>query len=245
MSTAQVVDLKMSPIGAAVALTGSQFTPQAAMNQWEEFRAATRDGGSAVAKAIINTVVQARNATAKEFALATSGVVESTRFTVDNKRVDSNETALARKFQSYTRAAFGAVINGLISLEEVQAYSNSQALYDDARKLLSECAIDWTGTSDAEKAAAKAKKANSKAVNDAAEELGIDSGSILEMGRDELELLREKAAEKLSQAQAKAKLEALERKAKALVKSLEGLSMDDAFSVLNRAQAIIAASVAV
>lgn len=244
MSTATnaVVEFKMLPIAAAVQGDEPQvqFSPQAAMNQWQEFKSATLAGNSGVCAAIVATVVQARNATVKEFALATSGVVESTRSTVDNKRIDGPDTPLARKFQSMTRATFGAVVNGVLSIEEVQEHRNSQALYDLARKLLAECAIDWSGTSDASKAAAKAKKANTKAVNEAAEELGIDSGSILEMGQDELALLKEKAADKLNQAAAKAKLESLEKRAKAVVTALKGLNLDEALSVLTRAQQIIA-----
>ena len=241
-ATAAVVEMKLTPIAASV--TGetpqAQFTPQAAMNQWEEFKKATTTGNVGVCEAIVNTVVQARNATVKEFALATSGVVESTRHTQDNKRVDGVDTALARKFQSMTRATFGAVINGVLSIEEVQGHTNSQALYDLARKLLAECAIDWAGVADATKKAGKAHKANKKAVDAAAQELGIDSGSILEMSAEDIAALREKAAEKLNQAAAKAKLEAMERKAKAVVKALEGLTVDEAFAVLTRAQQIIA-----
>lgn len=239
-ATAAVVENKLTPISGAVDVAHVDFTPQAAINQFREFTNAVNNGGTAVCAAIVNTVIQARNATAKEFANATSAVVESTRFTVENKRVDGEETALARKFQSMTRATFGAVVNGLLALEEVQAYRNSQQLYDDARRLLAECEIDWTGRTDAEKAKDKAHKANKKAVNEAAEELGIDSGSILEMKPEELTVLRETAKRKLAEKEAKAKLEAMERRSKKLAKDLaESFGLDDAETVLKRALEMI------
>lgn len=235
-ATATVVEHKLEPIAAAIDVRHVDFTPQAAINQFREFTIAVNNGGAAVCSAIVNTVLQARNATAKDFANATSAVVESTRFTVDNKRVDGDETALARKFQSMTRATFGAVLNGLLALEDVQSYRNSQQLYDDARKLLAECEIDWTGRTDAEKAKDKAHKANKKAVNEAAEEMGIDSGSILEMSVDDIKALRSKAAEKLAEKEAKAKLEAMEKRSKKLAKDLaESFGPDDAETVLKRA----------
>lgn len=235
-ATATVVENKLEPISGAVDAVRLDFTPQAAINQFREFTIAVNEGGNAVCRAIVNTVIQARNVTAKDFANATSAVVESTRFTVDNKRVDGDETALARKFQSMTRATFGAVVNGLLALEDIQSYRNSQQLYDDARKLLAECEIDWTGRTDAEKAKDKAHKANKKAVNEAAEEMGIDSGSILEMSADDIKALRDKAAVKLAEKEAKAKLESMEKRSKKLAKDLaESFGMDDAEHVLKRA----------
>lgn len=239
-ATATVVENKLEPITGAVDVARVDFTPQAAINQFREFTIAVNNGGAAVCAAIVNTVIQARNITAKDFANATSAVVESTRFTVDNKRVDGEDTALARKFQSMTRATFGALVNGLLALEDIQSYRNSQQLYDDARKLLAECEIDWTGRTDAEKAKDKAHKANKKAVNEAAEELGIDSGSILEMSAEDIKGLREVAARKLAEKEAKAKLEAMEKRSKKLAKDLaESFGLDDAEQVLKRALEMI------
>lgn len=232
-ATASVVENKLTPIAAAAEVVPAQFTAQAAINLFGDFTTAVNSEAGRVCAVFQAFAIQARNATAEEIKAATSGVVESTRITVDNKRTDTERTALARKFQSMARAIWGAFRFAGVSLDEIRAYTNSQALYDAARKALSDAGIDWRGMLEADKAADKAKAELRKAAVEVAEETGDD---VLTLSPEQFAELRTKAQKKLAEKKAKAKLESMEKRAEKLAKDLiESYGIDDAETVLKMA----------
>lgn len=232
-ATASVVEGKLLPIAAAADAIPSQFTAQAAINLFSDFTTLVNSEAGAVCQVFQSFVVQARNATAEEIKAATSGVVESTRITVDNKRTDTPTTALARKFQSMARAIWGAFRFGGLSLDEIQAFRNSQALYDVSRKCLADAQLDWRGITEADKAANKAKAEMRKAAEEVAEESGDD---VLSLTPEQFTELRSKAAKKLAEKKAQAKLESMDKRASKLAKDLiDSYGIDDAEAVLKMA----------
>jgi restriction endonuclease Mrr len=233
-ATATVVEGKLEPIAAAADVVAPQFTAQAAINLFADFETATKHEGTAVCSVLIRTVIQARNCQADEFGAATKGLVESTRITVDNKRQDTDRTALARKFQSMARAIWGAFRFADVSLDEIQTYGNSQALYDAARKALAERQIDWAGMLDADKEAARAKSAMRKAVLEVVSEEG--ESDLAAMTPEQFGAVKSKAKAKLAEKQAKAKLESMEKRAEKLADDLvKSYGFDGAEEVLKRA----------
>jgi len=233
-ATAAVVDLKLSPIAKAEPIVGQQFTAQAALNLFERFTTVVNSEAGAVTKVIIAVMVQARNATVEDFGLATKSVVESTRLTVDNKRIDTTATPLARKFQSMTRAIWGAIRSGYLSLDEAQSFTNSQELYDVARGVLADAKIDWKGLSDAEKEQKAAKRDLKKAMAEVADE--ETDGDILTLTPEQFTALKGKAAKKLAEKQAQAKLESMEKRAEKIAKDLvASYGLDEAEHVLKMA----------
>jgi hypothetical protein len=234
VATLAVVEGQLSPITAAPELIGKQFTAQAAINLFAEFTTAVNSAAGAQCQAFQSFAQQSRNATAEEVRLALSGVVESTRITVDNKREDTDATPMARKFQSMARAVWGAVRFGGISLDLVSSYSNSQSLYDDCRTALKEHGIDWKGLTDGEKAADQAKKATKAAMKEVLSEEGDDDA--LTLTPEQFTALKAKAKVKLAEKQAKAKLESMEKRAEKLAKDLiASYGVDDAEMVLKMA----------
>jgi hypothetical protein len=234
VATAAVVANKLEPIGQAPELIGQVLTGQAGVNAWEAFEDATNFSSKHVCSALVSFIVQGRNATPEDFANATSAAVESTRVANGEKREDTPRTPLARKFQSMARTIFGAVRTGTMALEEVQGFTNSQSLYDTARKVLAERQIDWKGISEAAKAADKAKREQRKAIVEAAEEDDIED--VLTLTPDQFKALKGKAAEKLKEKQARAKLESMEKRAAKMAKDLlASYGPDDAETVLKMA----------
>jgi hypothetical protein len=232
-STGMVVEAKLAPIAKADPVIPAQFTAQAAINLFSDFTTLVNSEAGAVCQVFQSFVVQARNATADEIKAATSGVVESTRITVDNKRTDTPTTALARKFQSMARAIWGAFRFGGLSLDEIQAFRNSQALYDVSRKCLADAQLDWRGITEADKAANKAKAEMRKAAQEVAEESGDD---VLTLTPEQFSELRGKAAKKLAEKKAQAKLESMDKRASKLAKDLiDSYGIDDAEAVLKMA----------
>lgn len=233
VATAAVFDGKLEPIAKSEPLVGQQFTPQAALNLFAEFTTAVNSEAGAVCRVIVNAMVQSRNASVEEFGNATKAIVESTRITIDNKREDTDTTALARKFQSMTRAIWGAIRGGFLSLDEASSFTNSQALYDTARKCLKDAQIDWKGLADAEKEANAAKNAMRKAMTEAADEEGDD---VLTLTPEQFTALKSKAAKKLQEKQAQAKLESMEKRAEKIAADLvKSYGLDDAEHVLKLA----------
>jgi len=234
MSTLAVVTGKLEPIGPAAELVGQQFTPQAALNLFHEFTTAVNSAAGAQCQAFQSFAIQSRNATAEDVRLALSGVVESTRITVDNKRQDTESTPMARKFQSMARAVWGSIRFGGMSIDVVTSYVNSQSLYDDCRAALDEHGIDWKGLTDSEKAHREAARASKAAMKEAAEEEGADD--VLSLTPEQFTALKSKAAVKLAEKQAKAKLESMEKRAEKLAKDLvASYGLDDAETVLKMA----------
>lgn len=234
VATAAVFDGKLEPIAKSEPLVGQQFTPQAALNLFSDFTTAVNSEAGAVCKVIVNAMIQSRNASVEEFGNATKAIVESTRITVDNKREDTDTTALARKFQSMTRAIWGAIRGGFLSLDEVMLFVNSQELYDTARKCLADAKLDWKGLSDAEKEQNAAKRTMRKAMAEAAEE--ETDGDILTLTPEQFTALKGKAAKKLAEKQAQAKLESMEKRAEKIAADLvKSYGLDDAEHVLKLA----------
>jgi hypothetical protein len=232
-ATASVVENKLTPITAAAEVVPANFTAQAAVNLFGDFTNAVNSESGRVCAVFQAFVTQARNATAEELKAATAGVVESTRITVDNKRTDTERTALARKFQSMARAIWGAFRFAGVSLDEIRAYTNSQALYDAARKALNDAGIDWRGMLEADKAADKAKAELRKAAAEVVEETGDD---VMTLTPEQFGELRTKAQKKLAEKKAKAKLESMGKRAEKLAKDLiDSYGIDDAEAVLKMA----------
>lgn len=234
VATLAVVEGKLAPITAAQDVVPSQFTAQAAINLFGEFTTAVNSAGGSQCRILQAFAYQSRNASQEEVRLALSGVVESTRISEENKRIDTAETPMARKFQSMARAIWGAIRFAGFGLDEAGAYVNSQSLYDDCRKALAEHGIDWKGLTDAEKAQSTAKKATVKAMKEVAEEEGADD--VLALTPEQFSTLKAKAAAKLADKAAKAKLESMEKRAEKLAKDLvASYGLDDAESVLKAA----------
>jgi len=234
VATLAVVEQRMEPIAKGDPVVAKQFTAQAAINLFTEFTTAVNTAAGKQCAAFQSFAVQTRNASIEEVRLALQGVVESTRETVDGKRTDTPATPMARKFQSMARAVFGAIRFGSVSLDEVGAYVNSQALYDDCRAALAEHGIDWRGMLDTEKAANAVKREHRAAVKDAAEEDGIED--VLTLSPEQFTALKGKAAKKLAEKQAKAKLESMEKRAEKLAADLlKSYGPDDAETVLKMA----------
>lgn len=234
VETLAVVEGKLSPITASAEVVPSQFTAQAAINLYSEFTTAVNSAAGKQCSILQSFAIQSRNATQEEIRLALSGVVESTRVTVDNKREDTVETPMARKFQSMARAIWGAIRYAGFPLDGVSSYVNSQALYDDARAALKDAGIDWKGLTDSEKAQAQAKKAQKSAVKEAAEDDGIED--LATLTPEQFTALKSKAQQKLAEKQAKAKLESMEKRAEKLAKDLiASYGLDDAEMVLKMA----------
>lgn len=236
VATLAVVENKLEPISAAAEVIPAQFTAQAAINLFQEFTIAVNSAAGKQCAILQAFAIQTRNAEVSEVKSALSGLVESTRSTLDNKRQDGPETAMARKFQSMARAIFGAVRFAGFGLMNVKDYVNSQLLYDDCRKALADAGIDWAGMLDTEKAKAKAHKEAKKAVDEAATEAGIDSGDILTLTPEQLASLKSAASAKIAQKKAKEKLESMEKRAEKLAAELiKSYGIDDAEAVLKMA----------
>ena len=234
VATLAVVENRLEPIAKGEPVVAKQFTAQAAINLFSEFTSVVNSAAGKQCSILQSFAVQTRNATVEEVRLALQGVVESTRETVDGKRTDTPGTPAARKFQSYARAIFGAVRFGSVSLDSLAGYVNSQALYDDCRAALAEHGIDWKGMLDTEKAANAAKREQKAAVKEAAEDDGIED--VLTLTPEQFTALKGKAAAKLAEKQAKAKLESMEKRAEKLAADLiKSYGPDDAEMVLKMA----------
>lgn len=234
VATLAVVENKLEPIKAAAEVVPSQFTAQAAINLYSEFTTAVNSAAGKQCQILQSFAYQTRNASQEEIRLALSGVVESTRVTVDNKREDTPETPMARKFQSMARAIWGAIRYAGMDLDSIGAYVNSQQIYDDARECLKSRGVDWKGLTDGEKAADAAKKATKAAVKAAAEDDGVED--LATLTPEQFTALKSKAATKLAEKQAKAKLASMEKRADKLAKDLiASYGLDDAESVLKMA----------
>lgn len=234
VATAAVIDGKLEPIQAAPEVIAKQFTAQAAINLFTEFTAAVNNAGGTQCRILQSFAVQSRNASQDEIRLALQGLVESTRVKEGEKTVDTPATAMARKFQSMARAIWGAIRYASVSLDSFAGYVNSQVMYDDARKALTDHGIDWKGLTDAEKAATTAKRATKAATKEAAEEEGIDD--VLTLTPEQFTALKSKAAAKLAEKAAQDKLASMEKRAKKMAEDLaKSYGLDDAEYVLKLA----------
>jgi hypothetical protein len=243
-ATAAVVDNKLVPITGASDSQTVVITAQGMTHRFQEYQGA---GLSRVA-VLVNAVFDGRHADPKAFALATGGMVEGTRSTIEGKRTDGPNTADARKFQAYVRQIWGAVRLGRL---EMEGFSSNEVLVSAARmalagkssdgSLVPEWApCDWQGTTDADKALDSVKKATSKAVKAAAEDEGIDD--IMSISADQFAALKGKASKKLQEAAAVAKLASMEKRAAKIVDDLiASYGFDDAEAVLKSALELLPA----
>lgn len=182
-ATATIVEEKRLPIEAAAIEPPQVITVQGLFAHFQEFRqveAADADAnGKRSAKKcaiLVATVLDGLKApTPEQFNTALSGVVEMTRVTVKGangkeKREKGADTDMAAKFASYVRAAFAAVKAGRMTTADLLEFTNSQKLYDTARKACAESEnqprIDRNGyavTPASEQAKAEAKAAEAAA----------------------------------------------------------------------------------
>lgn len=242
-ATAQIVEMKLSPIAASVIVPPVHITAQYLIGQFDEFSASSAVAGHSMRDILAATVRASLPAEVAELSLAMTGLKESTRGKdSDGKMQDGPRTAAARKFASWVQSVYGAIRFAGMGASEIDGYASADAMYQASVKYRKEAGeIDWRGMSEAEKAAGKAKKAKAAAVSEAADEAGMDADDILTMTTDQLAELQKQAKVKLAEKEATAKLENLEKKAKKIAADLVKVySLDDAEGVLKRALEMLA-----
>lgn len=242
-ATATIVEMKLSPIVAAIDSPTVQVTAQYLAGQFEEFDLSNSVAGQSARDILIATVRGSLPAEVKALALAITGMIEGTRSKDSaGKLTDGPNTAKARKFASMLQSVYGAIRFAGMPILELEAHPSAQALYDASRDYRKAAGnVDWKGTDEATKEATKAKLATKAAVQEAAEEGGIDTADILTMDPEALKALQEAAKAKLATKAAADKLASMEKRAAKMAKDLiQSYGIDDAETVLKRALEMIA-----
>lgn len=242
-ATATVVEMKLSPISAAIVTPTAVVTAQYIIGQFDQFDAAKAVSGYSMRDILISTVHGILPGEVKEISLACTGLIEGTRTKgPDGKPCDGDRTAAARKFASWIKSVYGAIRWAAMSEKELAGFASAEAIYAASvayRKAAGD--VDWKGVDAATKEAASERKEKAAAVSEAAGEAGLDSAALLTMTPDQFAALQQDAAETLAKKAAIAKLEALEKKAKKIAADLvKAYSLDDAEGVLKRALEMIA-----
>lgn len=248
-STAQVVDLKLSPITAAVAVVAPQITTQGLQEFANSFIVIGKTADADKALAVARSTDISRNASPEELDRALSGIVEGTRSSVEkdgkSKREDGDNTAMARKFASHLRAVYGAVKFKRMTQDEAFAFYNSEKLYSYACKVLAGDeergipAIVWNGELVTQRDARNAARKVRGSMKDAAEEMGVDD--VLDLSPEQFSALKAKAQSLANTKAIKARIEKVEKAAAKLAASLvRDYGFDDADDILSRAREAVA-----
>ena len=255
-ATATVTDGKLAPMqkqGDAL-IVGQNITAQALIDDFNTFKTAELEGQKKACAAIIHAALIGRNASHSEFGLATSGMVESTRTKdADGKAVDGPDTKMARKFQSYVRNVWGAIKHQRMSPEKVEGYTNSQKLYEDASLALDgkvriadklEIVPEWPGIRwDGELLEViekrNAARKNTKAVTQAAEEMGLQGttmADLLSLSPEQVSALKANAEKLRRDEEQKKRLDKINKRIEKLAKDLYSeYGADDAEHILKAA----------
>lgn len=247
-ATLSVVEHKLMPITAAVSTPTVQVTAQYLTGQFEEFTVSSAISGHSMRDILAATVRCSLPAEIKDLELACSGLIQSTRkldatgAQISGKDGDGERTGAARKFASWVKSVYGAVRFAGMSEKEFDGFASADSLYAASVKYRDAAGnIDWKGVDGTTRDATKAKKATKAAVQEAAEDSGIDTADILTMPPEDLAKLQAAAKVKLAESAAKAKLAAMEKAAGKLVKTLaKEYGIDDAETVLKRALEMLA-----